>query len=146
MELFSSQMVLFQTLSQGPLKLQTSVRQSSCFEGPHHLTGEDRQTIRELLRNTGTRVVNQMGHTREVWSRIGGRKGPHSGGKSSAHGWWINKCLSGSIWGKTCQEEWAVWAKTQRSDASWHCLGMVSDLCGWHVGFESENRKNLERS
>lgn len=74
MELFSSQMVLFQTLSQGPLKPQTSVRQSSCFEGPHHLTGEDRQTSRELLRNTGTRVVNQMGHTREVWSRTGGEK------------------------------------------------------------------------
>lgn len=37
-----------------------------------------------------------------------------------------------------------VRAKIQRSDASWHSLGMVNSLCGCHVGFESENSESRE--
>lgn len=46
-----------------------------------------------LLRITGTGIVNHMGSLRGPWLRDGEKKNLHSRDESSAHDWWINKCL-----------------------------------------------------
>lgn len=74
MELFSSQMVLFRILSWGPFEAAEVSKTEFLFSRSSQFNRGDRQTSRELLRNTGTGIVNQMGHMREVWSRIGGEK------------------------------------------------------------------------